>query len=166
MQEINQGESTNNDETSLKELILKLKEWYNYLLSKWITILLAGIIGGILGFTYAYFKKPIYTAETTFVLEEGDKASGLGQYAGLANMVGIDLGGGSGGVFQGDNILELYKSRKMIQETLLRQDTFNGKKEFLIDRYIEFNHLKNNWKDKQELEKITFNANFKKYTRS
>ncbi|MDA9555487.1 Wzz/FepE/Etk N-terminal domain-containing protein [Pelobium sp.] len=157
--------NTAEDEISLKELIFKLKEWYQYLLSKWKTICIAGLIGGVLGLAYAYFKKPTYTAETTFVLEEGDKAGGIGQYAGLAAMVGIDLGGGSGGVFQGDNILELYKSRKMIQETLLTKDTFNGKKEYLIDRYIEFNHLRDKWENKEELSKITFDTNFSKYSR-
>ena len=126
-------QNINNDEISLKELIQKLQGWYHYLLSKWKTIVLAGIIGGILGLTYAYLKKPMYTAETTFVLEEGESGGSLGQYAGLASMVGIDLGGSGGGIFKGDNILELYKSRKMIQETLLSEGIFEGKKEKLID---------------------------------
>ncbi len=145
------------DEISLKELILKLQEWFRYLLSKWKIILVAGIIGGALGFLYANFKKPVYTAETTFVLEEGDGGGGLGQYAGIASMVGIDLGGsGGGGIFQGDNILELYKSRRMIQETLLTLDTFAGKQQLLIDRYIEFNKLREGWQDSPQLKNISF----------
>jgi hypothetical protein len=153
------------DEISLKDLILKIKEWFKYLLSKWITILIAGILGGALGFTYAFFKKPVYTAETTFVLEEGESGGGLGQYAGLASMVGIDLGGGGGGIFKGDNILQLYKSRKMIQETLLAKDSFNGKQQLLIERYIEFNKLRDAWKDKPYLKDIQFN-NPKDFTRT
>jgi hypothetical protein len=153
------------DEISLKDLILKIKEWFKYLLSKWITILIAGIIGGALGLTYAILKKPVYTAETTFVLEEGESGGGLGQYAGLASMVGIDLGGGGGGIFKGDNILQLYKSRKMIQETLLAKDSFNGKQQLLIERYIEFNKLRDAWKDKPYLKDIQFN-NLKDFTRT
>ena len=34
-----------NDEISLKELILKMKEWFAFLKSKWKFIFLAGIIG-------------------------------------------------------------------------------------------------------------------------
>lgn len=154
-QQANQTELS--DEISLKELILKLKEWYKYLLSKWKTILLAGIVGGILGFTYAYFKKPVFTAETTFVLEEGESGGGLGAYAGLASMAGIDLGGSGGGIFKGDNILELYKSRRMIQATLLSKDTFNGKQQSLIERYIEFNKLRVGWAEKPNLKNIQFN---------
>jgi hypothetical protein len=152
----------NNDEISLKELILKLKEWWGYLWSKWLTILIAGIIGGALGLTYAFIKKPVYTAETTFVLEDGESGGGLGQYAGIASMMGIDLGSGGGGIFKGDNILQLYKSRRMIQETLLAIDTFDGKQQSLIERYIEFNKLREGWEEKPKLKNIHFNnpANF------
>ena len=151
-------EDVNNieDEISLKELIFKLIEWYRFLLSKWKVILIAGIIGGVLGLTYTLIKKPIYVAETTFVLEEGESSGGLGQYAGLASMVGIDLGGGGGGVFEGDNILELYKSRRMIEKTLLTKDTFNNKLDLIINRYIQYNKLKAKWEDSPDLLNISF----------
>lgn len=146
------------DEISLKEVILKLQEWYRYLLSKWKTILIAGIIGGLLGLTYAWLKKPVYTAECTFVLQEEGPGGGLGQYSGLASMVGIDIGGGGGnGIFTGDNIIELYKSRSMIQKTLLTPADFNGKKELLINRFIAFNKLRKDWEKKARLKNISFN---------
>src|SRR5476651_1617200 len=102
---------TVNDEISLKELVLKLKSGLAYLRSRWKIILLFGIIGAVLGAGYAFFTKPQYHAVCTFVLDDGAKSSGFSQYAGLASLAGIDIGGGSGGLFQGDNILELYKSR-------------------------------------------------------
>ena len=153
------------DEISLKELILKLQEWWRYLMGKWKVILLAGIIGGLLGLGYSVIKKPIYTAETTFVLEEGESGGGLAQYAGLASMVGIDLGGGGGGIFKGDHILELYKSRRMIQKTLLAKDTFEGKQQQLIERYIEFNKMREGWEDKPELVNVHFTDNPKNFSR-
>jgi hypothetical protein len=154
---VNQASGIQDDEISLKELILKVREWWKYLLSKWLTILIVGLIGGILGLGYSFIKRPVYTAETTFVLEEGESGGGLGQYAGIASMMGVDLGGGGGGIFRGDNILELYKSRRMIQETLLSKDTFDGKQQSLIERYIEFNKLRDGWKEKPSLESIQFN---------
>lgn len=158
METTNTHIQSQDDEISLKELILKLREWYRYLLSKWFIILVAGITGGALGFAYAYFKKPVYTAACTFVLEEGSASGGLGQYAGIASMVGIDLGGSGGGIFQGDNIIELYKSRSMIQKTLLSEVEIDGKKQLLIDRYIEFKKLKEKWTEKAELENIQFQS--------
>jgi uncharacterized protein involved in exopolysaccharide biosynthesis len=114
-----QNIKSTNDEISIQEVVSKLKNWYKYLLTKWKLIVLAGVAGGLLGLSFSYFQKLTYTAECTFVLEEGEGGGSLGDYAGLASMVGIDLGGGGGGIFKGDNILQLYKSRKMIEEALL-----------------------------------------------
>lgn len=150
-QQYNQG-----DEISLKELILKIQEWWQYLLSKWVIILIFGLLGGMLGFAYAYTKKAMYTATTTFVLEDEKGGGGLGNLAGLASVAGVDLGGGGVGIFQGDNILELYKSRTMIEKTLLTAVNYHGKKQLLIDRYIDFNKLRENWAKKPELVKLQF----------
>lgn len=155
IESITYGSHSNNvDEISFKDLIYKLQKWWRYLYSKWNIILIVVIIGGALGFVYSLKKKAIYTAQITFVLEDGE--GGLGQYAGVASMLGVDLGGG-GGIFKGDNILELYKSRNMIQEALLTDVTFDGKKQSLIDRYIEFNELRNGWNKTEKLKDINFN---------
>lgn len=149
-------ENKKSEELSFKELILIAKKWYDYLFSNWILIVILGITGGIIGFFYASFQKPIYTASTTFVLESSENSGGIGQYAGLASMVGIDLGGNGGDIFQGDNLLELYKSRKMIEKTLL-SPLDKGSSRLLIDRYIDFNELKESWKKKPELINLRFN---------
>ena len=105
-----QNNNTDTEEISLKDIIVKTRKFWQFLLQKWLFLLLCGLIGGALGFAYSMIKKPIYTATTTFVLEEGDKTSALGGLGGLASMAGIDLGGG-GGLFQGDNIIGLKKAR-------------------------------------------------------
>ncbi|WP_431293698.1 Wzz/FepE/Etk N-terminal domain-containing protein [Pedobacter sp. P26] len=150
-----QKPDTNNNEVSFNDLLITIKGWYRYLRSKWLIIFVLGLIGGMLGYAYAYFTKPIYVATSTFVLEEGDKAGSLGQYSGLASMVGVDLGGG-GGLFQGDNIIELYKSRTMIEKTLLTPIFYNNKSQLLIDRYIEINKLKKQWAKNPELVSLNF----------
>lgn len=152
-------------EISLQDVFSKITAWYKYLLTKWVTILLAGIIGGALGLSYAYFKKLTYTTQCTFVLEEGEGGGGLGEYAGLASMVGIDLGGGGGGIFKGDNILQLYKSRRMIEQTLLTKDYFNSKPQLLINRFIDFNELQNEWSKKVDLSKLDFNKPTSSFSR-
>jgi hypothetical protein len=144
------------NEISVKALLITLITWYRYLLTKWLYIIAFGFIGGITGFTYAYLKKPIFTATTNFVLEDGEKSGGLGQYAGLASMVGIDLGTSGGGIFQGDNILELYKSRTMIQKTLLTEVDFKGIKKLLIDHYLDISDSRKNWSESEALKNISF----------
>lgn len=154
------------DEISLKEVILKIRRLFHFLLSKWKTILLVGILGSILGFVYAHARKPVYTATCTFVLDEGKSSGGLGQYAGLAAMAGINIGGGaSDGLFQGDNILELYKSRRMLQKTLLSYGEFNGKIDLLINRYVEINNLREAWEEKPKTKGLRFDIPRTEYSR-
>lgn len=145
------------DEISLKEIVLKIIEIYRYLLSKWVIISIAGIIGGALGFVYASSKKPVYNAACTFVLEEGGAGGGgISQYSGIASMVGVELGGAGGGIFQGDNIIQLYKSRSMIQKALLSEVAIDKKNQLLIDYYLGFTGLRKSWSKKPELRKLHF----------
>jgi Chain length determinant protein len=156
--ESQQNVNAQDDEISLKELIHKIREWWRYLLSKWMIILFFGLLGGALGFAYAYYKKPIYTATTTFVLEDEKGGGGLGNLAGLASMAGVDLGGGGGGIFQGDNILGLYKSRSMLEQTLMSNVDIDGKRQLLVDYYIQFNQLRKDWAENPDLTKLKFKS--------
>lgn len=150
------------DEISLKELILKIQEWWRYLLSKWLIILIAGLLGGALGLFYSIYKKPTYTATLTFVLEE-EGGGGLGNLGGLAAMAGFNLGGAGGqGLFNGENIFEIYKSRSMLTRTLLSVSAKNDS--LLIDRYIAFTDLRKKWSKKPQLESISFSIPEENFT--
>lgn len=155
------------DEISLKELISKIKEWYRYLLSQWKIIILAGIVGGFLGIAYAFVKKPIYTATLSFALEDEKGGSGLGGALGLVSSFGLDLGGSGGGIFTGTNLSELFKSRSMVEKTLLSPVDFNGKKISLAEMYIQNNSWREAWDKNPKYSSIQFlpNADKKKFTR-
>ncbi|GAC1304775.1 MAG: hypothetical protein NVSMB24_12710 [Mucilaginibacter sp.] len=133
------GISEDADEMSLSEMVHKITEWWHFLLSKSLIILSAAIIGAALGLSYAYFKKPVYKAELSFALQDEKAGGGMSGAAGLASQFGIDLGGASGGEFSGDNLLELMKSRSMIEKALLTTELINGKKETLAEFYLSFN---------------------------
>jgi len=166
MKQEEQGEKTGNaDEVSLTDIIQKVRSGLTYLRRKWLIIFLFGLLGGILGLAYAMVKKPVYLAACTFVLDEGNKSGAMGQYAGLASLAGIDIGSGGNSIFSGDNIIELYKSRLMIEKTLLSEADFNGKNELLIERYINYNKLRIKWKEKDHIDNITFSGNPEKFNR-
>jgi hypothetical protein len=156
MEQSNQLPDKRYEEISLKELLLKLVEWWRYLLGKWLIIGIFGIIGAGLGILYAVSKKPNYSAELTFILEE-NKSSSLGAYAGLASQFGLDLGGGGGsGIFAGDNILEFLKSRFMVEKALLSPVNVDGKTISLAELYIRINHFRDTWKEDKTLSVIQF----------
>lgn len=159
---------TTNDEITLKELLLKAKEWYTYLLSQWKMIVLAGSIGALLGLGYSFTKKPIYTATLTYALEDGKAAGGgLGS---LASSFGLDLGsaGSNSGAFAGANLMELFKSRAMVEQTLLAPVTQNNKTISLAEMYIQDKKWRNKWEEKPKLKNITFlpNSDKSKFTRA
>lgn len=145
------------DDILLSDVLKKFSGMLKYILSRWVTVVLAGIVGGLLMVGYSIFQKLTYTATCTFVLEESGKAGMLGQYAGLAALAGVNVDNGESGLFQGDNIFQLYRSRLMIQKTLLSTANFDGKKEMLIERYIAFNDLRAKWK-KDNIDNIRFDG--------
>ena len=148
-----------NDEISLKELIQKIKDWVAYLKTKWKIIFLASIFGATIGIYYAY-KQPItYKAVLTFALEE-DKGSGGGSgLGGLASSFGIDLGSSGGGAFAGSNLMDLMKSRLLVEKTLLNPVLVNSDTISLAEYYIQINELRENWIKKPELKNVVFLPN-------
>jgi hypothetical protein len=157
-----------NDEITIKELLLKAKEWYTFLLSNWKTIVLAGIVGALLGLGYSFYKKTIYTATLTYALEESKSSSGgLGS---LASSFGLDIGsaGNNTGAFASANLMELFKSRTMVEQTLLAPVTQNNTTISLAEMYIQDKKWRDNWEEKPELKTLKFlpNADKAKFTRA
>lgn len=161
------NEPTVKDEISLKELFENGKEWYAYFLSQWKIIVLAGFIGAAIGLTISLIKKPIYTATMTFALEDENVGGGLGGAIGLASSFGFDLGAGGGSVFFGSNLIELFKSRKMVQQTLLMPVVVDGKTISLAEMYIQNAKWRKKWNKDLKLADIQFlpNPTHKNFTR-
>lgn len=139
-------------EISLKGIILFIKSRVNYVFSKWITVLICGIIGMLSGLAVSFLVMPKYRAELSFVLEDS-KSGGLGAYASLASQFGLDLPGASGGsgIFVGDNILTFLQSRLMVRRVLLSTIMENGRIMSMADRYIEITRMRNKWKNQSSL---------------
>lgn len=145
------------EEISLKELVIQLRDWFQFLKSKWLIIIFVGIVGGLAGIGYAMLKKPLYTATLTFALEE-KSAGGAAGLSSIASSFGLNFGGGEGGAFAGDNVMELMKSRLLIEKTLLTKVKINDKEDFIINRYIAFNQLDESWAENPKLVGLKFNS--------
>jgi hypothetical protein len=78
---------------------------------------------------------------------------------GLASSFGLDLGGGGGGLFTSSNIIELMKSRLVVEKTLLNPVNVAGKEISLVEYYLEINKIRDTWSKSPFLAKINFPAN-------
>jgi hypothetical protein len=125
----------------LGDVIESVKRFIGYLRSQIILISLCAVVGLALPLIYRAMQKPAYAASTTFILEE--KSAAGGGLAGIASQVGLDLGSLSGGgssVFSGDNILDIIKSRVIIEKVLLTPISGNSGKT-LADLYLQFSGM-------------------------
>jgi len=147
------------DDITIKELMKKAKEWMIYLKNKWHIFLLAGALSAALGYLYAYVQKPLYIATLSFALEDEKSGGSMSGALGLASSLGIDLGGSSvGGAFSGSNLLELMKSRSLVEKTLLQPISVKGKMISLATYYIEKNEINKDWKNNTGLPTDPFPA--------
>ncbi len=139
----------NEGRISFADLVNGLVRFVNVILSKWrrLLILFAGI--SLLFFGYFLIKKTSYTAETTFVIDAEGNPGG-GDISSLASIVGINLSsiGNTSSLFQTDNIMELYKSRRMLTETFITEVDVKGNSERLITRWAKHHRKIKSWKKK------------------
>jgi hypothetical protein len=145
------------NQIDIRELIQKFRAIWSFLLSNWLKIIVAGIIGAATGVGYAFLQPIKYTSKLSFVVEDGKSAAG--GLASLAGQFGFDLGGaGGGGIFSGDNVLLFLKSESLIRETLFTTYDENSKKT-LADQYAEARKLKDAWIKDKKIGPIDFSKN-------
>lgn len=135
-------------EVSLKDLINRVIDWIKYLFSKWLIIGIVAAFGAGMGLLYAYMAKPVYSASVSFVLS--NKSASGGGLMGLASQFGFDLGSNGTDVFSGDNIISLMRSRKMVQEVLLKKP--DGK-ESLLNTFTKDMKLDKAWGENERTQK-------------
>ena len=145
-----------NDEIHLKDILIKLSEYKTYLFKKKSMIIGFSFLFFLIGITTAISIETKYHAELTFVVE-GEKAGGsLGAMSGIASQFGFDIGGSESATFSQSNILELLKSRGVIENTLLQNIKVNGKEDLLIEHYLELNKVKESWLENDNFNVISY----------
>lgn len=142
---------------SLKETLLRIKGLWSYLLKRWLIICIFGFGGAALGLTTSLLLKPNYTAHLSFALI--DNSSGGMGLASLASSFGFGDLGSNEGAFSGGNLLEIIKSRHSVEKTMLTPVLYGGKKQNLVEIYIQFTEKRAIWKKQQknkELHTLSF----------
>tara|TARA_B100001142_G_scaffold325682_1_gene379715 strand:- start:2100 stop:3116 length:1017 start_codon:yes stop_codon:yes gene_type:complete len=125
-----------NREIQLKDIIITLTVYKNYLLQRKIRIILFSLLFSIIGIISTFFLEDKYKANLTFVVEEAKAGNSIGAMSGIASQFGFDLGGSSSETFSQKNIMQLLKSRVVVESTLLRQANIEGSVDLLIHHFI------------------------------
>jgi uncharacterized protein involved in exopolysaccharide biosynthesis len=96
---------------------IDLRQYAAVVAKRWKSILLVTLLLAILALVYSLRQKPVYEARTTLLLRSGGSAGGMSQYSGLANMLGMNLGGSGSSGNLGD-LTELLKSQAVAAKVL------------------------------------------------
>lgn len=147
-----QNESTR--EMGLADLFKLVSKVFRFLRNKWYWISLAAILGGSIGISYAILKKPTFQSNLTFALEEG--GSSTNGALSLAAEFGFNIGGNGKNIFQGDNIIPILTSRRIVEEVLVSVDSTNDKPVTMADKLIAINRQGGAFTAKSRLDSISF----------
>jgi uncharacterized protein involved in exopolysaccharide biosynthesis len=132
------------------ELKSVLNRFLNYFISQYKLVLYITLISTILGFVYGKFQPSSFKATTTFIVED-KSGRGAGGLSSLASQFGIDAGGltgGGAGLFDGDNVLEIIKSRGIIEKVLLTKMDNTSKGQTIADYYIQISDFQSAFESK------------------
>ncbi len=136
--------SSHDDEITITDIWIKLQQWWAYLWKRKFWILAIALLGSIGGYLKVKTADPVYSATLTFSLEQGGKDGS--NLAGLASQFGFSMGGDDGGMFSGENLLTLMKSRRMVEDVLLTPVLIGGDSILLVNQYVQsWPELKEAW---------------------
>ncbi len=110
-----------------------LSEKFAYLKKRWWLFIVVCIAFGAIGFIYASLQQPQYKSRMTFALDDGSTSES--SISSIASQFGLSLGSGNN-IFEGDNIIEIMKSRRMIENVLLSVDTFDNRSYRMIEYFM------------------------------
>jgi len=148
-----------NDEIQLKDILIKLSEYKTYLFRKKFTIITISGFFLVLGIVFAISADKKYTAELTFVVEDKHQAGGaLGSMSGMASQFGFDVGSSSNTTFSQNNILELLKSRGVVEAALMQNRKVDKTNDLLIEHYLYLNKIKDSWKKNKDIIPVSFHG--------
>lgn len=131
----------NDNEATLKDLVLTIRDYKNELKRKLVLIISVMILFSLIGYIYSINQEDKYVATLSFIVEGDEDGLNLSSLGGMASQFGLDFGGGGSSSFSQQNVIELLKSRKIVEESLKKEYTISGKRYSLLEHYIINNNI-------------------------
>lgn len=129
------------DEISLEDIVIAVRDFVRESLRKWwLFALLFVFISGYLVYN-AYSTPTTYRATFTFMRDTDESGAG----SSMASILGQIGFGGRRNPFNLDRVLELAKSRRVVQGTIFEKLEIQGKSDFLANHVIAVYALDEGW---------------------
>ncbi|GAB3544923.1 hypothetical protein [Spirosoma fluminis] len=147
------------DQISPKSVVVRILKLKDVARRNWKLLLILTAIGGTIGLAYdlTHKKAPIYSATMLFNLGGGSSGSSFGELGALASAFGLSQGAADANIFVGDNFLIYAKSRPVVEKTLMKRDTINGKDTLLVNYYIRHSGIRDEeWEEDDTLRAFYF----------
>lgn len=134
----------NREEVTLREMILKVMEYFNELLQFKKLILASSLFLSILLCIYALGKKPVYLADLSFMINE-DNGNPLGSISGMLGTFGIETKDKNNLA----KVLELSKSRRIIQNSIFNSIILHDSSDLFANHLIQHWDTLGQWNTKK-----------------
>lgn len=146
------GKSHRSDELTLADMVFAVRDFiFQAIRNWWLFVGLFLLFGGY--FVYTAYQTPV-TYKATFTFMRDDDESAMSSMASILGQFGF---GASRGRFNLDRVLELAKSRRIVQKTIFDQVKLNERTDFLGNHIIDIYELDQDWVEKNpELEGFRF----------
>jgi len=141
------------DDFSLKDILLKCKIFFDFLKLHFWKLLIIGIIGGALGFYFAFKSRPIYPAKVRFLMRESGTGSALMSSLGS---LGSLIGGAAGTASPMDRTLAIIGSERLVGTALFKTIIVNDKSDLAINHFIRIQELHKAWEKDSLLNNLLF----------
>ncbi len=140
------------EEISLKEVIIKVQGFIRELLRYfWIPLLAALVVGGLMYFQYTK-KVTSYTGKLTFMVDSNE-GGGLSGMATILATFGLGSGGKRANL---DKITQIGKSRKIIYQVLQKKTVVDGVEDFFANHLLRIYPYRENWKKAERMDLAAF----------
>ena len=148
-------DSSTEDELSLKDIVKKIQTGKKLFFKHFKRIAVFSVLGGLLGFGYAFFSKPLYTAKLSFVMRSDATNAAASGLAGLSSLLGSGTSAASTSPL--DRIIELIGSDQIVGKALLTEGSVEGKRDLMINHFIRIADLTTSWNKDTSLATLKFN---------
>ena len=147
------------DQISPKSVVLQILKLKGVARRNWklfLVIMGIGLVGGLI-YDFVNEQPPVYNATIMFNLGGGSSGGGLGELSQLAGAFGFNSGAPDANIFMGDNFLIYAQSRPVVEKTLMKHDTINGKDTLMVNYYIQHSGIRDeDWEDSDTLRAFYF----------